>query len=1241
MKMNQQKLTAFSRRLAVCFVMLSWTASCTLARGQVAIPDPFGVSFSSFGYAMEVKETGGRVELPGSELPEPLTPEQQAALESVQAYMGIEAIARTPSTILQQLAKRGIANAKLPSADESADAEAEQQRARIAELESQLISGDWAGVKTHLASLPELAAPFVYSHIVNLLTQGKSIRPEEIPAIADAAPGELTARQCSQLGALLSASLVHLDQPRVLLQAIASGTGRLGGTDPQGRANAARVLLAAGLIDEAAKYVATPSDIGTDTPFDILDLCSLLEFARYQQHADDQTLAKAWSYTVAAWSAKSARDVQRNAVVPRLVILVSAQSAEQARAWIKKIALEDRMQTNQFMAKVLQQAETAYVENDEAARVAILKVTGFFGNALSELNDTAADTWKQELQLLVVPWLNEALKATDDKKRLIIAPDDSEVGVVGEELLGQTAPSTSWLEKLPTDTAAMARRLKGLIGARNAAWDTVQEAAAALADYDPKLAQSVIDSYLGITIHHGADVSDRLNEVMQQLQGQGYSAAQLAHYRQYYCQQLMEEGEAGEGIALTRASQVQSLKKLHELLKTLASLKLPAPSADAVSNAFIAAHSSAEVFRREDVETVFGPLTELSAESTTSLGQKMRECLAQRWRDQRVQQAAGTNRNASELSQEVVRGYELAIEMVESHVQENAENVQLQLLAGLLIFDQSEFLYGLRADLPTYVTLRDRAFARIQQAADCYAKTLALPNAEPNIEVFQRWFQVALGASDLAYLTRQSTADEPQLQKLATSIRSLGDPRTDKHLAMFGAALEEELDNVPPALKQRCMRESLVVLGDHPAGKKARELNEYYQQLLEEVELHTAVDGSQQVGHGKPFGMQLSVRYSTPLGREANDFVSLIDKQYDPSGSEVDNKEKLEEEIRTKLSESFVIEELRFHPPTVKRSSYGREGWHETPLAYLVLSAKDPAIDTIAPLQVDVLFRDGHGSVLLPIASQKLLIDAREKQPAQRPLADLKVKQLLDARELNRGEMRLELVASGIGLVPELSRLADIQTGGNVSGFRVKAIEDHGVSIMEFDTSRENQPVSERTWIVSLEVVEQSGISVVDRFEFPKIVVDEANVTYEQFADADIVAATSVVPLQAFVAYDRTRLAVTLAVGVLSLLGLTLGGAWLWRHNRVVYERPVYRVPAKLTPFSLVAFLRRIAGDQRLSLAAADQESLQATIADLEARFFSDQNDIRDDAELRKVFDRWNAKAQKQFSRVAEATVAG
>ncbi len=170
---------------------------------------------------------------------------------------------------------------------------------------------------------------------------------------------------------------------------------------------------------------------------------------------------------------------------------------------------------------------------------------------------------------------------------------------------------------------------------------------------------------------------------------------------------------------------------------------------------------------------------------------------------------------------------------------------------------------------------------------------------------------------------------------------------------------------------------------------------------------------------------------------------------------------------------------------------------------------------------------------------------------------------------------------------------------------------------------------------------ERNGISVVDQFVFPKVTFADAHVAYEQYSDADIVETKDVVALQPMVAYDWKQLAITLSVAAISLFALAFAGVWFWRRRSVAHQRPAYNVPAKLTPFSLVAFLRRMAGDQRLSLTAADQESLQATIADLEGRYFSDRNDIGEDTELRNVFDRWNAKAQKSFTQSLESTITG
>src|SRR5262249_53580426 len=140
-------------------------------------------------------------------------------------------------------------------------------------------------------------------------------------------------------------------------------------------------------------------------------------------------------------------------------------------------------------------------------------------------------------------------------------------------------------------------------------------------------------------------------------------------------------------------------------------------------------------------------------------------------------------------------------------------------------------------------------------------------------------------------------------------------------------------------------------------------------------------------------------------------------------------------------------------------------GWRETPYAYLLLKAKDGAVDRIPVLQLDLDFFDRRGQVVLPIASQVQLIDARPSQAGLRPLKNVELLEVLDDRDLAKGLLTLEFKASAHGLLPELNELIDLA----VPGFKVAKNEDKGLSITKMDAeSDEVAPISERNWVVNL-----------------------------------------------------------------------------------------------------------------------------------------------------------------------------
>src|SRR6266540_957981 len=212
------------------------------------------------------------------------------------------------------------------------------------------------------------------------------------------------------------------------------------------------------------------------------------------------------------------------------------------------------------------------------------------------------------------------------------------------------------------------------------------------------------------------------------------------------------------------------------------------------------------------------------------------------------------------------------------------------------------------------------------------------------------------------------------------------------------------------------------------------------------------------------------IRNSQALGRESGGFNRfLLNKQYSPAVQrELNYRDDLEKALRESLAQGFEVEAIRFLEPGVEPRGYGRPGWQETPLAYLVLKAREPSVDRIPPVQVDLEFQDGRGLVLLPVTSPVTLIDARDPNPPSRPVAELQVRQLLDARGEREGLLVLEVIAGGRGLIPELEEIIELEkvAGG---GFAIRSLQDQGLSVESLATEEKQiEPVTRRSWRLEL-----------------------------------------------------------------------------------------------------------------------------------------------------------------------------
>ena len=136
------------------------------------------------------------------------------------------------------------------------------------------------------------------------------------------------------------------------------------------------------------------------------------------------------------------------------------------------------------------------------------------------------------------------------------------------------------------------------------------------------------------------------------------------------------------------------------------------------------------------------------------------------------------------------------------------------------------------------------------------------------------------------------------------------------------------------------------------------------------------VDGSDVVGHEKPFGVFVNLRHTTEIERESGGFGRYLQNQnnsgyyYYNFGRPLENyRDKFQEIVKQALQEQFEVISVTFQDEKVNSRATSEYGWRVTPYAYLLLKARGPKVDKIAPLRLDLDFMDTSGYVILPVES--------------------------------------------------------------------------------------------------------------------------------------------------------------------------------------------------------------------------------------------------------------------------------
>jgi len=1004
---------------------------------------------------------------------------------------------------------------------------------------------------------------------------------------------------------------------RTFLQRLEKGAGQYGGPDPENRARACDLLVAAELHVEAKPYLdPLPLEGVASAQLRIRHGRYHLAISRSEKdlkiQRDQQVQSADLFSSVAEDSSVDAKERTRS--VTLLTQLLPDLPQGWTTSWRQRV-FADSGEVGQALLSQLGSQARAQIQNrgsNPANRLKILQSIRIAVDTLLDQISGDIGPWQASIDALAIAFSDEANLSLG--KPVSLPANRRATQKIKPRDLVDATPDQRWLQAIAPSLRQACALATIACAARADEPDRAMAALRALVD-DPAVDSSELASVLISEWSRNLDPNRPDDDFFERrvITSSGVFFSPFGGQR---------------SAPLTRSKQRRSLRHLGEVVAELREMKVPDLDWAALVDAFAASHSQAEVYLKEDIEALFGPIDQLPVAVSEQLAKKMWRQLQRNWRSPELQQSKGTRRTTQELQQEVERGYQLGLRMTALAREKEPQSWQAPMLAGNLRFDLAEYWHELDPDLERYVPQREAAFARYADAVRIYSEQFNDGQESRAVTPHLQWFISALGATELGFLTMTTQPENDQVGLLEGSMALLPEEEQVLHRGLFASAVESAVGQVKADMKSRFVRHAMRVIGNHPLGRGTRRLARLYQDLESEVELSVSIDGSNEVGTD-PFGVRVALRYTDSLEREAGGFdLYLRNMVYVPMAPQpMDYRDDFEARLRAAFDEHFTIEALQFNSPDSKPYSFQRPGWMEQAFAYLILRAKDRSVDLLPEVRIDLDFRDGtNGSVRVPVVSPILPILASSSSGPRPTAGTNQVEVALDGRELESGKLKLEIIANGLGVLPDLDGILPGWkkqiTAAGYSLAEIDGLLDNGLNVVKIDPEAlPIVPESERSWTINLVTPEESESSVV--FHFPDA-AEGTELICKNYEDFDIVTleqpmATLKIPSKGIP--DWAIIAIGAIVAALLIF-------LLQRNKKVaVVAEPRWKMPEEISPLSVAHLLRSI--ESQRALIDNDQlPHLREEVASIEARYFSEDGKAQIDLpELQETAQQWLSRS--------------
>lgn len=1111
------------------------------------------------------------------------------------------------------------------------------------EMESfqRLVSlGDWPAVRSYLQSLTEIEAKAAYDKLLQTLgtvpidpvmaarmaaglpvppqVQEKNVfRTDDLIGLTSCAPRGLSRDHVRLLGAILRQAIDNGVVIENVVERFRAAVAMPGRTRVLSERQAARILAGAGQLVAVGRFLPEPSKALKEKDLEALNLLSRHYLELHAKDKRSPYLEKAWEATLSILALDGPRS-EKDEAIRRAVDLAPRIREELGAAWLDQSYTKHPDRGMDILATLGSSVARSLLshaqQTDERLKGLLLQKTAV--DALLKAAPARADEWSKTLSLLASNWLKEAEYSRqydhstgygnhmrrdlygnfyfynpdaemERQQQMFMMQQGMPQAIATPEML-RCAPGGEWLKRVDGGVrpkiAIVLAELYLKVADENKAFPQIET----LAPTHPDQAKELIKEFLRVwTKNHDPNANKNM-------------------YRNAYIYFYGFEQRA-EGIPLTRSKQERNLVELSRWVERIRNLKLGDVDEEMLARAFTACHSSAEVYKTEAIETVFGKLGKLKPKTLASLAQTMRGNLAGIWRLPAEQEKKKTKRKQKDIEVEVRRGYEVALKTVANGLAQFPNDWALMCAKAALLHDRTTYEQEI-AKSSDFSAQRRQALELFQKAAERYRQlvaTRALSEDDESTQVYDQWFYASLGAVDLSQITEDRLPDARQPSLIRKAMRSLPAEAAKRHMDKFANNLFTRMSSAKPQIKFRYLKGGFeIVDADHKLAVEARKVYDYYKDLVSEIKLDVEVDGSTSVGHGQAFGVFVNIRHTRDIERESGGFSRYLQNQnslmfsYNYGRPTADYRDRFENAAKEALKEHFDVVSVTFEAESVHSRAHRDYGWRVTPYAYILLKPRGPEVDKIPPLRLDLDFLDTSGFVVLPVESPAVPIDCKSGRPESRPVKKLQITQTLDERQAEQGKLLLEIKAVGIGLVGPLDELLKLDS----PGFDIVKTDDNGVNVSKFDDVGDAiAVVSERNWTIQLQAREgQTELS--KRFRFPTANVPLDEMLLQRYQDADVQKVSGEVDLEH--RYGKRALGwLPWAIGgAAGLFLLAIAAAVLLvLRNRRTEVGPA--IPGNLTPFAVLDFLTRLRSSRKWS--DADRGELEQCIATLEAHFFA------------------------------------